>query len=211
MRSTGMSLPVLGRMGLVAAVAAAIVFAHLGSAAAQEAPLLKPPAAPVEAPERVPAPVPLEPPMPADYEPLHVADVVAALEDGFEFIQFGEHRGTAERDLVEREFVRRMVPEGSYYAFDFALRDVNGDGLQDLILFPRGVGLEAPEGVDGGLVLVYAFDGESWTKVLESGAMLLGARPSDPGDPEGPLDLALVQTEEYLHYVWRDGAFERRD
>lgn len=140
-----------------------------------------------------------------------VSDVVIAEADGFKPLLLLDLMGSAEREFVDKTFMRPIadsIDRGAHYGFSFALVDLTGDGVDDLVLAPRMVRLRPPEGFDqlGAATFVYVSDGDRWKLAIEGGAMVVATRETE----SGAKDVALVEQVGYVSYFWDGSAFIRR-
>lgn len=144
-------------------------------------------------------------------EPDILSDALTAQRDGYEILRLRDQHGTAARQFVDETFMSKIAAAadpGASYGFAFAMLDLTGDGVDDVILVPKMARLVPPSGYDRNMAATYVYvaDGDSWHLAIEGGSMAIGVRKQAGGDG---YEVALIQETGYLPFVWRNGEFQQ--
>lgn len=143
---------------------------------------------------------------PSSFDAPHVhSDLETAVADGYAPVLFRPASSSPEVARFVREILdprlRAMGVEGDHTT-DYALVDLDRDGLNDLVVSPNAI---YPEGLlidgrapslptEGGLFFVYLLEDDgSWTPVAQDDAIRVAVR-EDPG----ATSLALVRESGYV-------------
>lgn len=188
-------------------------FLSLAPAALAQEPLLPPTVGGV-----LPPPPPLEK-MPtyaepgADDELIPLADIDLAIDHGFTRILIAERETDERTAIIRKEFViplEAAVGQGGNHPFEWALIDLTGDGYSDLVLTSRAPGLrDGDQKLEGVRMLVYAFDGRAWNRILDGTGMEIAYKDSQGPDGETVNELALIQPRSFIVYRLQDGKYVR--
>lgn len=140
-------------------------------------------------------------------EPEILADETASREAGFKTIQTGDWPSDDRTAMIREKFVEPLANEAGASIIgitDYALFDLNGDGYSDLILFPRIVDAKSTfsENQDGPRVVIFTFNGERWTRALDSFALEVGYKQVDRADGSKQYEIALIHGVGFDRYTW---------
>ena len=143
---------------------------------------------------------------PSSFDAPHVhADLASAVADGYLPVLFRPASASPEVKRFDEEILtprlRAMGVEGDW-TLDYALVDLDGDGLQDLIVSPNAIypddlvidGRAPSLPTEGGLFFMYLLEDDgSWTPVAQDDAVRVALRRD-----AGATSVALVREEGYV-------------
>ena len=147
-------------------------------------------------------------------EPEIIADEKASRDAGFRTIQTGDWPSEERTQMIREKFVEPLANEAGASIIgitDYALFDLNGDGYDDLILFPRIVDAKSTfsETQDGPRVVIFTFDGESWKRSLDAFAVEVGYRRVDMAYGVKRHEIALIHGVGFERLVWDGERFSK--
>jgi hypothetical protein len=141
------------------------------------------------------------------------AGMKAAVRDGYDIVEFRAPDGSPEARLVADKFVADIVKasgEPLACGFEYALVDLNGDGLNDVVLKIHWLKTQYPKRAETTIFAFVLGEDKQWKEVVHSRTVALGTRTAEV-DGKELHQIAVIGPGGYSDLTWTGDKFKDED